>query len=67
MLVILWQGVPLLATIRAEAQTILITERIDRKAENDCIENGKLKIYLLPLNIEDVILVQIDQVVIFLT
>jgi hypothetical protein len=59
MAMVLRKGFPLLATIRAEAEALFITEWVDWQAQDNCIEDGNLKVDLLSLNEEHLILIEV--------
>ena len=57
--VVLGQLLPLLAAIWAEAEALLVAERVDRQAQDNRIEDRHLEVDLLPFNIENFILIEV--------
>jgi hypothetical protein len=59
MAMVLRQALPLLATIWAETEAILVAERIDGKAQNNRIQDRNFEIDLLALYKENLIFIEV--------
>ena len=64
---ILRELLPLHAAIWAEAEAILITERVDGKSQDNRIEHWHLKVHLLSDDIEDLLFIEVFEIFLLLT